>query len=248
MFAVNCNEEIIVLDAGLAFPEDEMLGVDIVIPDISYLLENKEKIKAIFVSHGHEDHIGALPYILPKINAPIYGTKLTIGLLEAKLEEYGLDRSAELHEIRAGEEITIGSFDIRSFATNHSIPDSVGFVLKTPVGNIVYTGDFKFDHTPVTGKGTDLHDLAKIGKEGVLVALVDSTNAERPGYTNSESEVGEILKEIFLAAEGRVIIATFASNIFRIQQVVNAANFSGRRLAVDGRSMVNVSEIAQKLG
>lgn len=248
MFAVNCNEEIIVLDAGLAFPEDEMLGVDIVIPDISYLLENKEKIKAIFVSHGHEDHIGALPYILPKINAPIYGTKLTIGLLEAKLEEYGLDRSAELHEIRAGEEITIGSFDIRSFATNHSIPDSVGFVLKTPVGNIVYTGDFKFDHTPVTGRGTDLHDLAKIGKEGVLVALVDSTNAERPGYTNSESEVGEILKEIFLAAEGRVIIATFASNIFRIQQVVNAANFSGRRLAVDGRSMVNVSEIAQKLG
>lgn len=248
MFAVNYNEEIIILDAGLAFPEDEMLGVDVVIPDISYLLENKEKIKAIFLSHGHEDHIGALPYILPKINAPIYGTKLTIGLLKAKLEEYGLLRSANLYEIRADEVITIGSFTIQSFATNHSIPDSVGFVLKTVAGNVVYTSDFKFDHTPVMGKGPDFHGLAEIGKEGVLVALVDSTNAERPGYTCSESKVGETLKEIFLAAEGRIIIATFASNIYRIQQVVNAANFSGRKLAVDGRSMVNVFEIAQELG
>ncbi len=248
MFVVNYNGEIIILDAGLAFPEDEMLGVDIVIPDISYLLENKDKIKAIFLSHGHEDHIGALPYILPKINAPIYGTKLTIGLLRAKLEEFGLQRSAELYEVRADEEVKIGSFRIQSFTTNHSIPDSVGFVLKTPAGNVVYTSDFKFDHTPVQGKGTDFHSLAEIGKEGVLVALADSTNAERSGYTCSEFKVGETLKEIFLAAEGRIIIATFASNIYRIQQIVNATNFSGRKLAVDGRSMVNVFEIAQKLG
>ncbi len=248
MFVINYNGEIIVIDAGLAFPEDEMLGVDIVIPDISYLLENKEKIKAIFLSHGHEDHIGALPYILPKINAPIFGTKLTLGLLKAKLEEFGLQESAGLNEIHAGEEITISSFKIQSFTTNHSIPDSVGFVLKTPVGNVVYTSDFKFDHTPVQGKGTDFHGLAEIGKEGVLVALADSTNAERPGYTCSESKVGERLKEIFLAAEGRIIIATFASNIYRIQQIVNAANFAGRKLAVDGRSMLNVFEIAQNLG
>ncbi|MGI6307869.1 MAG: ribonuclease J [Dethiobacteria bacterium] len=248
IFVVNYNEEIIVLDAGLAFPEEEMLGVDIVIPDITYLLENKDKIKAILLSHGHEDHIGALPYILPKINVPIYGTRLTIGLLKVKLEEFGLHQSTVLSEISAGEEIKIGSFRIQSFATNHSIPDSVGFVLKTPAGNVVYTSDFKFDHTPVQGKGTDFHSLAEIGKEGVLVALADSTNAERPGYTCSESKVGETLKEIFLSAEGRIIIASFASNIYRIQQIVNATSFSGRKLAVDGRSMVNVVEIAQRLG
>ena len=248
MFVVDYNEEIIILDAGLAFPEEEMLGVDIVIPDITYLLENKNKIKAILLSHGHEDHIGALPYILPKINVPVYGTRLTLGLLKAKLEEYGLHQSTVLSEISAGEETVIGSFRVQFFATNHSIPDSVGFVLKTSVGNIVYTGDFKFDHTPVQGKGTDFHSLAEIGKEGVLVALADSTNAERSGYTCSESKVGETLKEIFLSAEGRIIIASFASNIYRIQQIVDAASFSGRKLAVDGRSMVNVVEIAQKLG
>jgi ribonuclease J len=248
MFVINYNDEIIVVDAGLAFPDEEMLGVDMVIPDITYLLENKSKVKAILLSHGHEDHIGALPYILPKINVPIYGTRLTLGLLKVKLEEFGLHQSTVLSEIVAGEEIEIGSFKVQFFATNHSIPDSVGFVIKTPVGNIVYTGDFKFDHTPVQGRGTDFHSLAEIGREGVLVALADSTNAERPGYTRSESRVGETLKEIFLAAEGRIIIASFASNIYRIQQIVDAACFSGRKLAVDGRSMVNVVEIAQRLG
>ncbi|RJX24382.1 MAG: ribonuclease J [Dethiobacter sp.] len=249
MFVIHYGQEIIVLDAGLMFPEDEMLGVDMVIPDITYLLEHKNKIKAIFLSHGHEDHIGALPYILPKLNVPVYGTRLTLGLLKIKLEESGLLHDTILKEIKAGEEVQIGSsFKINFFVTNHSIPDSVGIVLKTPAGIIVYTSDFKFDHTPVHGEITDFHTLAELGREGVLVALSDSTNAERPGYTHSEKEVGEKLKEIFLSAEGRIIIVTFASNVHRIQQIVNAASFSGRKLAVDGWSMVNVVEIAQKLG
>ena len=248
MFVVHYGEEIIVLDAGLMFPEEEMLGVDIVIPDITYLLEHKEKIKGIFLSHGHEDHIGALPYILQKINVPIYGTRLTLGLLKIKLDEFELQHDTVLHEIKADKEIQTGSFNISFFVTNHSIPDSVGIVLKTPAGTIVYTSDFKFDHTPVHGEITDFHTLAELGREGVLVALVDSTNAERPGYTRSEKEVGERLEEIFLSAEGRIIIVTFASNVHRIQQIVNAASFSGRKVAVDGWSMVNVVEIAQKLG
>jgi ribonuclease J len=248
MFVVRYGQEIVVLDAGLMFPEEEMLGVDMVIPDITYLLENKDKIKAIFLSHGHEDHIGALPYILPKINVPVYGTRLTLGLLKIKLEEFGMQHDTVLKEIKAGEEVQIGSFNINFFVTNHSIPDSVGIVLRTPAGIIVYTSDFKFDHTPVHGEITDFHTLAELGREGVLVALSDSTNAERPGYTHSEKEVGERLNEIFLSAEGRIIIVTFASNVHRIQQIVNAASFSGRKLAVDGWSMVNVVEIAQKLG
>ncbi len=248
MFVVHYGEEIIVLDAGLMFPEEEMLGVDIVIPDITYLLEHKEKIKGIFLSHGHEDHIGALPYILQKINVPIYGTRLTLGLLKIKLDEFELQHDTVLHEIKADKEIQTGSFNISFFVTNHSIPDSVGIVLKTPAGTIVYTSDFKFDHTPVHGEITDFHTLAELGREGVLVALVDSTNAERPGYTRSDKAVRERLEEIFLSAEGRIIIVTFASNVHRIQQIVNAASFSGRKVAVDGWSMVNVVEIAQKLG
>lgn len=248
MFVVHYEQEIIVLDAGLMFPEEEMLGVDLVIPDITYLLEHKSKIKAIFLSHGHEDHIGALPYILPKINVPVYGTRLTLGLLKIKLEEFGMQHDVVLKEIKAGQEIQLGSFRISFFVTNHSIPDSVGIVLRTPAGIVVYTSDFKFDHTPVHGEITDFHTLAELGKEGVLVALSDSTNAERPGYTHSEKEVGEKLEEIFFAAEGRIIIVTFASNVHRIQQIVNAANFTGRKLAVDGWSMLNVVDIAQKLG
>lgn len=248
MFVVHYKDEIIVLDAGLMFPEEEMLGVDIVIPDISYLLEHKDQVKAIILTHGHEDHIGALPYILPKINVPVYGTKLTLGLLKIKLEEYGLLEKTVLHEIRARQEIKIGSTTAFFFATNHSIPDSVGVALKTPVGNIVYTSDFKFDHTPVQGDITDFYSLALLGEEGVLVALSDSTNAERPGYTHSEIEVGETLKEVFYSAEGRIIIVTFASNIHRIQQIVHAASSTGRKLVIDGRSMENNVEIAKKLG
>ncbi|MDO9536372.1 MAG: ribonuclease J [Bacillota bacterium] len=248
MFCVQYDQEIIVLDAGLKFPEEEMLGVDLVIPDITYLIENKDKIKGIFLSHGHEDHIGALPFILQKIKVPIYGTRLTLGLLKIKLEEARLLDETTLYEIKPEDEIVIGSFKVSFFTTNHSIPDSVGIVLKTPVGNVVYTSDFKFDHTPVQGKITDFHTLAEIGREGVLVALSDSTNAERPGYTHSEQGVGESLKDIFLSSEGRIIIVTFASNVNRIQQIVNAASYSGKKIAVDGRSMVNVVEIAHKLG
>ncbi len=248
MFVIHYQQEIIVLDAGLMFPEEEMLGVDIVIPDISYLLENREKVKAIILSHGHEDHIGALPYILNRLNVPVYGTNLTLGLLRYKLEENGMLGQSTLREIRAGQELVIGSFRANFFVTNHSIPDSVGVILRTPVGNIVYTSDFKFDQTPVHGEITDFHQLAEIGKEGVLVALSDSTNAERPGYTHSEKEVGKTLNEIFEAAEGRIIVVTFASNIHRIQQIVQAAMLSRRKIAIDGWSMVNNAEIARELG
>ncbi len=248
MFVVHYQQEIIILDAGLMFPEEEMLGVDIVIPDISYVLEHKDKVKAIILSHGHEDHIGALPFILPRLNVPVYGTKLTLGLLRYKLEEKGILGDVELHEIKAGQELQIGSFQANFFATNHSIPNSVGIIIKTPVGNIVYTSDFKFDHTPINGEIMDFYHLAEIGREGVLVALSDSTNAGRPGYTHSEKEVGQTLNEIFQAAEGRVIIVTFASNIDRIQQIVYAAANSGRKLAIDGWSMVKNVEIARELG
>jgi len=248
MFVVQYKKEIIVIDAGLKFPEDEMLGVDLVIPDISYLLENKGKIKAIILTHGHEDHIGAIPYVLPHINVPIYGTRLTLGLLKIKLEEFGLLKQATLHEINGGDNIVIGSIRARFFSTNHSIPDSVGVILRTPVGNVVYTSDFKFDHTPVQGNITQFDLLADVGREGVLVALSDSTNAEREGYTHSEKEVGETLIDIFLSTEGRIIIVSFASNVHRIQQIVDAASIAGRKIAVDGWSMVNVVEISRELG
>jgi ribonuclease J len=248
MFVVDYQNEIIILDAGLMFPEEEMLGVDMVIPDITYLQENRERIKAIFLTHGHEDHIGALPYILPQINVPIYGTKLTLGLLKIKLEEFGLLPQARFFEIKPGNEVQIGALTVSFFATNHSIPDSVGIALKTPLGNIVYTSDFKFDHTPVLGDTTDFYRLAELGEKGVLAVLSDSTNAERTGYTRSEKEVGKKLNEIFKSAEGRIIIVTFASNVHRIQQIIHASRFSGRKLAVDGWSMTNVVEISQELG
>ncbi len=248
MFVVDYQNEIIILDAGLMFPEEEMLGVDMVIPDITYLQENRERIKAIFLTHGHEDHIGALPYILPQINVPIYGTKLTLGLLKIKLEEFGLLPQARFFEIKPGNEVQIGALTVSFFATNHSIPDSVGIALKTPLGNIVYTSDFKFDHTPVLGDTTDFYRLAELGEKGVLAVLSDSTNAERTGYTRSEKEVGKKLNEIFKSAEGRIIIVTFASNVHRIQQIIHASSFSGRKLAVDGWSMTNVVEISQELG
>jgi len=248
MFVVQYGADIIVMDAGLMFPEEEMLGVDMVIPDISYLLEHKNKVRAIFLSHGHEDHIGGLPYILPHINVPIYGTKLTLGLLKIKLEEHGLLNNTDLHEIIAGDTVAKGPFQVSFFTTNHSVPDSVGIILRTPVGNVVYTSDFKFDHTPVQGRITDFNSLADIGREGVLVAISDSTNAERPGFTHSEMKVGETLNGIFKTAEERIIIVTFASNVHRIQQIINAAVFAGRKVAVDGRSMVNVVDIAHALG
>ena len=248
MFVIRYKDEIIVIDSGLAFPGDEMLGIDIVIPDITYLVENKDKILAIILTHGHEDHIGALPYVLQQINVPIYGTKLTLGLVQGKLREHHILANCELNMINPDEKLEIGSFKMEFFRTNHSIPDSVGIAIKTPVGTVVHTGDFKFDQTPVNADPTDYYKLARIGEKGVLVALSDSTNAERPGYTLSEKEVGASIMEIFRTAKQRIILATFASNVHRIQQVIDAACHYKRKVAVVGRSMVNVVAIAQELG
>lgn len=249
MFVVRYGQEIIVLDAGLKFPEEEMLGIDIVIPDISYLLEHRSEIQAIILTHGHEDHIGALPYIISDLDVPVYGTKLTLGLLRAKLREHEGLGQVECHEISADTVLNISSnFRLEFFRTNHSIPDSVGVALHTPQGIVVYTSDFKFDQTPVDGKVTDYHKLAELGGQNVLVALFDSTNADRPGFTLSEKEVGRTINEIFRLAKNRIIFTTFASNIHRIQQVVDASCFYERKICVVGRSIVNSIEIAVELG
>ncbi len=248
MFVIRCQDQIIVIDAGLAFPGDELLGIDVVIPDISYLLENRDRVLGIIITHGHEDHIGALPYILPQLNVPVYGTRLTLGLVEGKLHEHHLLRNCSLNVINPDESLRIGCFKIDFFRTNHSIPDSVGVAVRTPVGTIVHTGDFKFDQTPVNADPTDYYKLARLGRKGVLVALSDSTNAERPGYTLSEKEVGASIMEIFRTARQRIILATFASNVHRIQQVIDAACYYRRKVAVVGRSMANVVQIAQDLG
>jgi len=248
MYVIRYEDEIIVIDSGLSFPSDEMFGIDVVIPDVAYLLENREKIKGIVLTHGHEDHIGALPYVLAQLNVPVYGTKLTLGLVEGKLREHHMLANCLLHVIRPEDKLQLGNFNLEFFRTNHSIPDSIGIAVITPVGTVVHTGDFKFDQTPVNGKPTDYYRLAKLGEKGVLVALSDSTNAERPGYTLSEKEVGSAINEIFRTAKQRIILATFASNIHRIQQVIDAACFYKRKVAVVGRSMVNVVQIAQDMG
>ena len=249
MFLFEYGSDAVLLDAGLAFPEEEMHGVDIVLPDTTYLLENKDKLRAIVLTHGHEDHIGALPYLVDELQVPIYGTRLTLGLLEAKLEEYEPCPPVELHKIKAGRKLSIGdSFRLDFFQTNHSIPGTVGLALHTPVGTVVHTGDFKFDHTPVDEKITDFYKLAELGRRGVLLALVDSTNADRPGFTASESEVGETIDDIFRLAQHRIIFATFASNIHRVQQVITAAHRYGRKVCVTGRSLVNSVRIASELG
>ncbi|HHU29545.1 MAG: ribonuclease J [Bacillota bacterium] len=248
MFVIRYEDEIIVIDCGMAFPTDEMFGIDAVIPDINYLLENKDKVMAILLTHGHEDHIGGLPYVLQQIDVPVYGTKLTLGLVEVKLREHNMLSDSNLQVICPEDRLTIGSFKIEFFRTNHSIPDSVGIALKTPAGTVVFTGDFKFDQTPVNGKPTDYYRLAKLGEKGVLVALSDSTNAERPGYTLSEKVVGTAIMDIFRTAKQRIILATFASNIHRIQQVIDAAVYYRRKVAIVGRSMENVVSIAQELG
>ncbi|EEG76796.1 ribonuclease J [Dethiobacter alkaliphilus] len=247
MYAIRYENEILVIDSGLAFPGDEMLGIDVVIPDITYLVENKDKIKGIVLTHGHEDHIGGLPYTLPQLDVPVYGTKLTLGLVERKLREHHILGDCTLNVVRPEDKLQLGVFKVEFFRTNHSIPDSVGIAVKTPVGTIVHTGDFKFDQTPVNDKPTDYHRLSKLGEKGVL-AMSDSTNAERPGYTLSEKEVGASIMEIFRTAKQRIILATFASNIHRIQQVIDAACHYNRKVAVVGRSMVNVVQVAQELG
>ncbi len=242
------ENDIIVVDCGLAFPEDEMLGVDLVIPDISYLVKNREKVKGIILTHGHEDHIGALPYILKEINVPVYGTLLTLGLLKYKLEEHGLLSTVKLQKVEQGQTIILGSFKVEFIRSTHSIADSVALAIITPVGTIVHTSDFKVDYTPIEGQPMDLTRLAELGKKGVLLLMCDSTNVEREGYTMSERTVGDTFEEIFMKARGRILVATFASNVHRIQQAINAAVKFNRKVALAGRSMINVVNAAMELG
>jgi len=242
------GDEIVVVDCGMAFPDDEMLGVDLVLPDTTYLTKNKDRIKAIIVTHGHEDHIGALPYVLKNINVPVYGTKLALGLLQNKLEEHKILADCTLNIVSQGETIDLGAFKIEFIRTNHSIPDTVALAIHTPVGVVIHTSDFKIDFTPILGEPIDLQRFAELGSKGVLLLMSDSTNAERPGYTMSESTVGKAFEEIFLNSKSRIIVASFASNVHRIQQVVNAAVKYNRKVAICGRSMVNVCNKAIELG
>lgn len=244
---VETKSDIYVIDCGMTFPEDEMLGIDVVIPDITYLKKNKEKIRGILLTHGHEDHIGALPYVLKQINVPIYGTQLTLGLVDYKLKEHGLD-SISLNPIKAGETIVLGKSKIEFIGVNHSIPDAVALAIHTAAGVIFHSGDFKIDYTPIIGDRIDLHKLAEIGQKGVLFMMCESTNVAREGYTMSERTVGATFKDIFMATKSRIIVATFASNIHRIQQIIDAAHLFKRKVCVSGRSMVNVVKVAQELG
>ena len=247
MTVIRVDDEILVIDSGLMFPDEDMLGIDLVIPDISYLIENKDKIKAIVLTHGHEDHIGALPYVLKKINVPVYGTRLTLGILEGRLKENGVD-SSNLHSVMQGDIINVGCFSVGFIRVNHSIPDAVGLSIKTPVGMIVHTGDFKLDYTPIDGKMTDFRRFSDLGNRGVLVLMADSTNSEREGHTPSERTVGAAFDRAFHNARGRIIVATFSSNVHRIQQVIDTAVRYKRHVAVLGRSMVNVVNISLELG
>ena len=248
MMMIEHGNDIIVIDAGFMFPEEEMLGIDLVIPDISYLLEKKDKVRGIIVTHGHDDHTGALPYILPQLNVPIYATKLTQGLISVKLKERKALDGAKLETIATGESFSLGKFRIEFFPVCHSIPDAVGLIINTPIGTIVHSGDFKIDYTPISGKPTDLSRLAQLGAQGVLLLLADSTYAESPGYTPSEKVVSETLDRVMANAPGRVIITTFSSLVSRIQQVIDAAAKHKRRVFVVGRSMSNTSQMALKLG
>jgi ribonuclease J len=247
MYGIQYGNEIVVIDSGLKFPEEDMPGIDLVIPDISYLVQNKEKVKAIFLTHGHEDHIGGLPYVLRELPVPVYGTALTIGLVQAKLQEHNLQGSPDLIVVEDDREIHFNDLSVSFFRTNHSIPDSVGIVVETPEGVIVHTGDFKIDLTPA-GRPSDLTKMARLGEEKVLALLSDSTNSERPGLTPSDKTVGDKIDDIFYNCHTRILFATFASNVYRLQQVVDAAVKYGRRLAVVGRSMEKVFQIGQDLG
>lgn len=241
------EDEIIVLDAGLAFPSEDMLGVDIVIPDMSYIIENKDRVKAVVITHGHEDHIGSLAYLMKEINCPVYATNLVCGLIEGKFKEHKVSPKC-LRTIAAGDEVQIGQVKVGFIQTNHSIPDSVAVYFDTPIGTVLHTGDFKIDQTPVDGKLMDIHKFAELGNKGVLALMSDSTNVEKPGFTGSESSVGPAIKQAVGAAKGRVVLATFASNVSRIQQAIDAAVMFNRKVVVMGRSMVNVTEIAQERG
>lgn len=248
MYVVQYEDDIFVIDCGSKFPDESLLGIDLIIQDISYLQDNKDNVRALIITHGHEDHIGGIPYFLKQLNLPVYATDLTLGLIEIKLKEHGLLRSAEMHLIDDSSNLSFGSVDITFFRTNHSIPDCVGIVFHTPIGAVVHTGDFKFDLTPVNNDPPDIHKMAKIGDNGVLVLLSESTNAERPGFNPSELSVGSHIEEAFRKAKRKVFISTFASNVHRVQQVVDAAQNTGRKLVLLGRSMLNVVKVASELG
>ena len=243
------DNEMIVVDCGLSFPEDDMLGVDLVIPDITYIVKNQEKLKGMVITHGHEDHIGGIPYFLKQVNTPIYGTKLTLGLIKNKLEEHRLVASTKLNEVNPGETVKLGKhFKVEFIQSSHSIPDSVMLAIHTPVGTIVHTGDFKVDYTPMDGKIMDFGRLAELGNKGVLALMSDSTNAERKGFTMSESTVGDVFEKLFTNCTKRIVVATFASNVHRVQQIVNCAVKYDRKIAVCGRSMINMITTARELG
>ncbi|HIQ96579.1 MAG TPA: ribonuclease J [Candidatus Limivivens merdigallinarum] len=247
--AFQFEDSIVVVDCGLSFPEDDMLGIDLVIPDITYLKNNVEKVKGFVITHGHEDHIGALPYVLKELNVPVYATKLTIGLIENKLKEHNLMKSVKRKVIKHGQSINLGAFRIEFIKTNHSIADASALAIYSPAGTVIHTGDFKVDYTPVFGDAIDLQRFGEIGKKGVLALMCDSTNAERPGFTMSERTVGKTFDNIFAEHRNtRIIIATFASNVDRVQQIINSAYKYGRKVVVEGRSMVNVIGTAADLG
>jgi ribonuclease J len=248
MMALEYDENIVVIDAGLMFPEEEMLGVDLVLPDVTYLQERKEKVLAFLLTHGHEDHVGALPYILPKVSAPIYGSRLTLGFIKNRLKEHKLVEQVDLREIKAGDVVELGPFKVEFIHVAHSIPDTTALAIETPVGMVIHSGDFKMDQTPVDGQPTDMARLSHFGNRGVMLLMSDSTNAERDGFTPSERTIGEAFQELFGQVSGRIIISTFASNIYRIQQALNTAARYKRKVAVIGRSMVNNLTIAQELG
>ena len=240
--------EIIIVDCGMAFPGDDMYGIDLVIPDISYLVKNRSRIRGLFLTHGHEDHIGAIPYVLKQVNIPIYCTRLTAGLIKLKLEEHGLTRSTKLTTVEAGQTVRAGKFNVEFIHVNHSIADSVAFAIHTKMGTVVHTGDFKIDSTPIDGEVIDLARFGELGKEGVLALCSDSTNVERPGFTMSEKEVGKTFRRRFAGCDKRIIVTTFASNVHRIQQVIDAAVENGRKVAVTGRSMENIMKVSTELG
>jgi len=248
MTVYSYGDQMVVVDAGLMFPEEEMLGVDIVIPDITYLEENHDKIAAIILTHGHEDHIGALPYVLRRIDVPVYGTPLTLGFVSNKLSEHHLLDTTRMHQIGPGDTLAFGEMSVEFIRMSHSIPDVVGLIVKTPVGTVVHSSDFKFEQTPIDGNLADVSRLARVGEDGVLLALIDITNVEKSGFTLSESVVGDTFEKVLASATGRVIVAVFASNIHRVQRVYNIARKLGRRVAVIGRSMAENCRIAEELG
>ena len=246
--AFECDDEIIVIDCGISFPDEEMYGVDLIIPDIWYLKNNIKKVKGIFLTHGHEDHIGALPYVLKEINVPVYGTKLTIGIVKTKLKEHKLLNSVKLNNVEVGDIIKFNKFKVEFIRNTHSIADSCSLALFTPVGIILHTGDFKIDYTPIDGETMDLQRISNLGKEGVTLLMADSTNVERKGHSLSERSIGYTLEKIISKAKGRVIVATFASNIHRMQQIVDASIKNNRKIVFNGRSMENISKLLLSWG